>query len=388
MTEYDDFQEIAHSGGRVTFHIKCEADGARSLSQSITHDRPTPAAWIGIYALAPHGIPVSDLQMGGIGQEFKPQPQAGWLVVFLGSDSRQCWGHQCPRCGGYFRNGHHPAVYPLTCPYCGLQTNAFRFLTPAQLSYVRHYIDTLLNGIEAEMAPGTQREFVINMDAIAAMDEGQPKPEYYYVSETQQTRYRCDHCGEFNDIRGRYGYCASCAWRNNGQFLKASFSALRERLNSHQIGPADTVRSAVSEFDACCRDFSVQLAKRVPMKRNRKIELERLVFHDLQSSSIASLKSMFDIDLLRGMADELSFAKLMMHRRHIYEHNGGVADDRYVRESGDQDARAGILIRESQANAHRLIGLLNRLIENFDADFHEVFPPTEWPLKYYSGRKR
>ena len=76
-----------------------------------------------------------------------------------------------------------------------------------------------------------------------------------------------------------------------------------------------------------------------------------------------------------------------MHRRHIYEHNAGVADQRYVRESGDRDAREGVLIRETQVNAHRLISGLSRLFENFDADFHDIFQPTKWPIDYYRSRK-
>jgi hypothetical protein len=386
MSEYEDFKEIAHCGGRATFNIVSDATGNRSYSQGFQHNRPTPASWVGIYALAPQGIPVSDFQIGGIGQGFNPQPQAGWFPVFLGSDSRQCWGHKCPRCNGYFRNGRHAAIYPLTCPYCGLRTNAYRFLTPAQLTYVSYYIDTLLEGLDAAMAPNAQREIIIDMDAIADKSTDQPRPEYYYTSESQQTRYKCSHCNEFNDIRGRYGYCASCAWRNNAESLKASFATLREKLNNAQVNPAETVKSAVSEFDACCRDLTAQLAKRIPMKSGRKKELDRMLFHDMESISIGVLKKMFDVDLLRGLGSELAFTKLMMHRRHVYEHNAGVADERYVCDSGDQDARAGVLIRETQANAHRLVGVLKRVVENFDADFHEIFPPTEWPIKYYSKR--
>ena len=174
-------------------------------------------------------------------------------------NSRQCWGHQCPRCRNYFRNGQHPAIYPLTCPYCGLRTNAYRFLTPAQKAYVTHYLDTLLNALDEEMQPGTEREIVIDMDAVADQKPDQPKPAFYYTSASQQTRYKCEHCGEFNDIRGLYGYCASCGRRNNVQSLKGSFGKLRERLISGQSSPIDTIKSAVSEFDACCRDLTVQL---------------------------------------------------------------------------------------------------------------------------------
>jgi hypothetical protein len=241
-----------------------------------------------------------------------------------------------------------------------------------------------LEAFEADVEPGTEREFVMDMDAIANLGADQERPDFYYTAESQQTRYRCNHCDDFNDIRGKYGYCASCGWRNNAQSLHATFTKLRERLNAGQSSPEETVKSAVSEFDACCRDIAVQITKRIPMKPGRKADLERLIFHDIDSATIKSMKSMFDVDILRGMeSDDLRFLRMMMHRRHVFEHNAGVADERYVRESGDAVAREGVLIRESQANAHRLVSGLARMFDNFDKDFHETFPPTPWPIDNY-----
>jgi hypothetical protein len=386
MAEYDDFQEIAHCGGKATFNITCDAGGRRNYSLGFSAQSPKPAAWIGIYALAPHGIPIEDFRLGGIGQGSDPPPE-GCFPVFLGSDSRLCWGHQCPKCQGYFRNGTHPTIYPLTCPYCGVRAAAHQFLTPAHRVYVRHYLDTLLEGLEADMNPGTEREIVIDMDAIADQGADQPRPQFYYTTETQQTRYRCDHCGDFNDIRGRFGYCSSCGWRNNLQLLRATFAILRDNLNAGRTRAEDAVRSAVSEYDACCRDMAAQISKRVPMKPGRKADLERLIYHDVESATITGMKAMFGIDIFRGLADEMVFLKMMMHRRHVFEHNGGVVDGRYVQESGDPNAREGILLRETQANAHRLTGCLARMVENFDKDFHEIFVPTPWPIDYHRGKR-
>lgn len=386
MPEYDDFQEIAHCGGQATFRVRCDANGQRSYSTGFQHNGPGPAALVGIYALSPQGIPVLDFRMGGIGQPFEPPCPEGCLSVLLGSDSHEKWPHQCPSCGGYFRNGNHSAIYPLTCPYCGIKKAAYNFLTNAQRAYVQHYLETLLIALE-EIEPGTERELVIDMDAVANQDANEPRPDFYYAAEAQQTRYDCEKCGDFNDIRGLYGYCASCGWRNNVASLKISFAGIRESLNGGQSSPEDTVKSAVSQFDACCRDIAVQLRKRVPMKAGRRADLERLIFHDIESSTITSMKSMFDIDILRGIGEEIQFVKLMMHRRHVFEHNAGVADERYVRLSGDPDCQEGRLIRETLANAHRLINSLTRMVENLEADFHEIFPPTEWPINYHRERQ-
>jgi hypothetical protein len=124
MVEYArDFQEIAHCGGEATFSVRCDAKGGRSVASGFRHSRPTPAAWVGIYALSSYqALPMGDLMMGGIGQAFTPPCPSGCLPVFLGSDSQQKWGHQCPRCRQYFRNDSHSTFYPLTCPYCGVCT--------------------------------------------------------------------------------------------------------------------------------------------------------------------------------------------------------------------------------------------------------------------------
>jgi hypothetical protein len=130
----------------------------------------------------------------------------------------------------------------------------------------------------------------------------------------------------------------------------------------------------------------VQVRNRIPMKQNRRDQLQRMVFHDFDSATMGLMKPMFDIEVMRGVESESAFLKMMMHRRHVFEHNGGVADERYLELSGDHDARLGVLIRETQGNVHRLISGLTRMAKNLDADFHGIFPPTEWPIDYYTKR--
>jgi len=70
MEKYEDFQEIGHCGGKITFDIECDEAGRRSYTVGIEGRSPGPAAWVGIYA-APPAIPVTDFQIGGIGQGFQ-----------------------------------------------------------------------------------------------------------------------------------------------------------------------------------------------------------------------------------------------------------------------------------------------------------------------------
>ena len=86
--------------------------------------------------------------------------------------------------------------------------------------------------------------------------------------------------------------------------------------------------------------------------------------------------------------DDRDFVKKMFFRRHVYEHDGGVATQRYVEESGDSSIEKGDLIRETAENAHRLIGCLNRLISTFESDFHEMFEPEAFCIEIEKDRKK
>lgn len=346
-------------------------------------------AAVGVYILLPYGIPVSDFRLGGIGQPFEPQPPEGAVPAILGSDSMGYWGHQCPRCNGYFRNGNHAAIYLQTCPYCGLRAAAFQFLTPAQRTFLAHLAQTLEEELAAPDENGSERQVEIDMQSIAKLSADEPKPDFYYTSQTQQTRYNCNHCGEFNDIRGLYGYCAACGWRNNIQILSSRLSEIRSNLNNGQTRPENALSQAVSTFDAACRDFISQILGRIPMKAARKEELSRLVFHDIESDTFRRVKQFFDLDPLRGIQDQdVKFIKLMMERRHVYEHNSGVIDPRYVERSGDGTAIEGNLLREDGGNVHRLIGQLLRMTTNIDKDFHDIFTPTKWPIEHHEDMKK
>jgi hypothetical protein len=388
LTYAEDFQEIEHCGGRVTIRIQTTEDGRQRHSSSIHFTGAGPAAWIGVYALLPRGDPIIDFRMGGIGQAWEPQPPQGCIPVFVGSDSEMKWGHKCHECGGYFRNGSHSALFSLTCPYCGLLAPAVKFLSDAQRSYIQHYVETFLDGLEAVVEPGQNVDLHIDMDAIVDMDENEDVPHFYRREQNQQTQFECDRCGEFNDIRGRYGYCAACGKRNNHQQLTGHFDSIRESLNNNECTAENAVLRSVSKFDAACRDLLASLCLRIPMKETRKSRFRRALFHNLNDDLLEDLKSGFDIDLFRSIENRRLYFRKMMERRHIFEHNDCVADARYIDRSGEQNIVEGQLVRETQENAHEFMGVLSKLTKNFDEDFHEIFPLTSWPVENAAGRRR
>ena len=383
MVARDDFSEVGHTGGKVTFTIQCDAEGNIGYAIGYSHASPTPASLVGIYA-HPDGFACGNIEMGGIGDPWSSPPLPNCVAVLMASDSEGRFGHECPGCQKHFRSSSIPAPFPLTCPYCGLREESFHFLTPPQSKYIAHYVESLREGI-AKAVPGTTSEVVIDMNTIAESITDNPRSDFYYTSTTQQTRFQCGKCNMFNDIRGKYGYCASCGWRNNADTLREALDGLRDKLVEGSLLPEDAVKQSVSEFDSAARNYTCQLCDKIPMKESRKRELGRLLFHNL-SKFEELLCTCFDINVLIGMKSDREFINMMFLRRHIYEHDGGAATSRYVQDSGDKKVEEGILVRTSIAESQRFIGCLDRMLRTLDTDFHEIFPPEPFCIDIESAR--
>src|SRR5262249_41678878 len=133
-----EFEEIGHTGGKVTFRVVTAEDGRRSYQVCWTHARPVAAALFAVWAL-PQGAAVDTIEMGGIGTPWNSAPVPGCYPVFIGSDSQGKFGHQCPECGGYWRSTGGATM----CPYCAIPAPRHAFLTDAQQRYVAQYCDHL-----------------------------------------------------------------------------------------------------------------------------------------------------------------------------------------------------------------------------------------------------
>ncbi len=379
MSTYgDDFQEIGHCGGQFTVNVTTSENGRPAVQLGVRHTRPTPASWIAVYVLPP-GIPVAMIQLAGIGAPWSPPPAPGCLPLFVASDSLGMFGHRCPRCKGYWRSEGPAARWKTTCAYCGFRADGHAFLTEGQRKYLQACCDLVQKATQSEQ----DGEHVIDMDQIAdAVGKDSPKPDFYYAEQSQQKKFRCSACGHFNDILGRYGYCSGCGSHNGLQELEADVGRVRDRIKTSDSYEA-CVKEAVSAFDSYARHIAKQLAARIPMTLARRKQWERKLFHNLKSCA-EELRAVFDIPILKHLSSEdIEIAALMFHRRHVYEHNGGEADEKYISDSGDTSVRPKQVLRESRDSALRIAELVGRMGQNLHEGFHELFPPEEEPIRLY-----
>ncbi|MFZ5635374.1 MAG: hypothetical protein ACOY82_02185 [Pseudomonadota bacterium] len=373
-----EFEEIANCGGTITFTIRTREDGIRSYQVGFSGSRPVPMVMIGIYAL-PQGIPVDTIQMGGIGQPWNQPPVPNCIPVIIGSDSTGHFGHNCPKCEGYWRSGAWASV----CPYCGFRAARHEFLSQAQCRYVTHYCDVLAGALAGE-----DGEVNIDMDAVAdAVGKEGDKPSFYVSEQSQQRKFKCKACGEFNDILGRFGYCASCGTRNDlADFEGETVPTIRNQLNNGTT-PEDCLRSAISAFDSVVAQIAKELVRFVPMTKRRSGRLEVQRFHNPEELR-NTMRDWFDISMADGIKDvEWASIVRMFHRRHVYEHNGGEVDQKYLDDSGDTSVKLKQHIRETQEGVHDLLSSLVKMVRNLHNGFHELLPPLQGPIAAFEENK-
>jgi hypothetical protein len=195
------------------------------------------------------GIPVGTIQLGGIGTPWNPAPTNDCLTIFIASDSHSMFGHQCPDCNGYWRSFGAPSRWEMTCPYCGVRAGTHHFVTDGQKKYISGCCDQ----IEKAMNSSEDGDYSINMDEVAdAVGKEHKKSDFYYAEESQQNKYKCEACGDTNDVLGKYAFCSTCGTYNGFEELKNELQSINQRIKDG--GPYEAcVKDAVSAFDSYCR---------------------------------------------------------------------------------------------------------------------------------------
>jgi hypothetical protein len=58
----------------------------------------------------------------------------------------------------------------------------------------------------------------------------------------------------------------------------------------------------------------------------------------------------------------------MFHRRHVYEHNGGEVDQKYLDDSGDSLVKLKQHVHETRESVHDLLVCLAKMVRTFTVD--------------------
>jgi hypothetical protein len=359
----EDFEEIAHTGGKIEMGV----DGSLGMSQTSGHR----CAWFVIRA-SYNGFPLQHVPMVGMGMNFPPGPLPS-ILVFIGSDREGFFGRKCPNCKGYFRTTI-PAD-PCHCSYCGFISPSIKFMTDAQQQYINSYVNNFVQMIK------THKNVTIDLDEIANGVKSN-ESKLFYSENRQQTLTECDICKCEYDILGTFGFCPSCGKRNSLQILMRSLNNLSEKIEKpiypeQEREKRDTewkniVVSTVSEFDGFGNDIKQQLLK-IPCTIRRKKETEQISFQNLLSAHKSLLEN-WGVDLFEGISEEDSkFILKMFQKRHLCVHRSGIVDQEYFDKTGDKSLQIGQKIRVRSNEAKRFVSLITNIGNNFFLTYESLY---------------
>jgi DNA-directed RNA polymerase subunit RPC12/RpoP len=347
-----EFEEIAHAGGKVEF-----VNESGQLSTSFTHSKPLPVAVFQI-CVSYQGRLLDVVPIGAINVVY-PQPS---ILVLIISDTREMFGRTCFECKSYFRANYCGKV--MHCPYCGYTGNNVTFTTANQMQYIAAFCRAFM-----QAATG-QHSVVIDLDSLIN-ELPDNKTPWTYSEQEQQNYFRCAKCSTRYDILGEYGACPGCGKRNAEEVINGKLAKLRKEIEQakEDSGRSDPemdweklIRS-VSEFEAMANNLRIDLL-RLPATRKRKADLRHLNFENIVKAS-EYINQWFGFDILKDIDSESrTFLNIMFSRRHVFAHNAGRIDQKYLHETGETSVKMNQLIRLKKSELGRLLPLIKQVATN------------------------
>ena len=360
----EEFQEIAHTGGKITFLH----DPEQGTAIQIQHSNPWAASMHQV-CVSYVGEVLDFVPAGGIGRVI-PYPQHS-ILAFIISDREGLFGRKCPECESYFRSSF--LTSKTTCPYCGHKGKGVEFLTKNQLQFIGQFCNSF---IEAHTKGKT---IEIDLDELTK-ELSENKPGWVYTEERQQSKHSCQECRCVYDILGDYGVCPSCGTSNFQSVVDEKFDALEAQLKEADENITDRherevewekLTRCVSEFEALANIVRSHLM-RLPLISKRRAELSRISFQRILNAS-EQIEQWFGIGILHDISDkDREFLNKMFNRRHVFTHNAGRIDQEYIDNTGDTSVRINQVIRLRSREIKRLIPLVLLCAQNLVTGFHDL----------------
>ena len=241
-------------------------------------------------------------------------------------------GRECnnPDCKRYFKIHQNSLKDEMYCPYCGLLFNKNELWTQNQLKYAQenakeeamaHVSNELSNMLEKTFGKqsGSNKKSFLNISV--SYKPGSPYRKKYISPPTEKevdSEIECSECKAKFQVYGIFGYCPLCKCDNIMIYDTNISIILTEIENASNKNRA--LRHAYNDLVSTFEDFC--------KKRNKT--QEKYNFQNLDSSK-KFFKDAYGINLFDGFKkDEVLIIKRLFQKRHVYQHNKGVIDQKYI----------------------------------------------------------
>ena len=290
------------------------------------------------------------------------------IQVSFKLDENGYLGRECEECHQYFKvkpgtglSGNETSF----CPYCGHEAASQSFLTEDQnellKSHALRYVHGLIQGKLKEALP--PREIRSGFLTIKITSKpGRPPALFEYEEQDIETHTHCDSCTLDYAIYGVFAYCPDCGAHNSFQTLRSNLGLLAKLLSIADRDPdlTESIVSTVLEKSVAAFDAFGREAVRVTSQRVKGQEVS-CSFQNL-SGAAKRLQVEFALDFEATVLRDV-WVKLIrgFQKRHLFTHNMGVVDERYLEATKDDEAVVGRKVLLNAEEVQEFLSLLEQL---------------------------
>lgn len=316
------------------------------------------------------------------------------IRVPIPTDGSGMVGRSCPRrdCKGYFKlkpgTGLKGRSLLCLCPYCGHKAKGDAFWTKAQREYAKAYALRAFNDLVfrelKKMEFNHRPRGAFGIGISMTVKQGPKPPLRYYRERALETEVVCDQCTLRYSVFGVFGFCPDCGCHNSRQILDKNLDLAVKVIELAENAPSpdlkenliqNALEDVVSSFDGFGRELlRAHAARATDPEKAAGVSFQSLAGADrsLQTLFGASLQSLTTPDEWKQMVRGF-------HKRHVIAHKGGVIDEKYVEQSGDETAIERRKVRVTADEVRALVAAVRKLGEGLWRYFTPAARPAEVP---------
>jgi len=242
------------------------------------------------------------------------------------------FGRECnnPDCKRYFKIHQNSLKNEMYCPYCGLLFNKNELWTQDQLKYAQenakeeamsygsNEFSKMLSKTFGKQSGSSKNSF---LNISFSYKPGSPYKKKYISPPTEKevdSEIECSECKAKFQVYGIFGYCPLCKCDNIMIYDTNISIILTEIENASDKNRA--LRYAYNDLVSTFEDFC---------KKRNKTQI-KYNFQNLDNAE-KFFKDAYRINLFDGLEkDEVLTINRLFQKRHVYQHNKGVIDQRYI----------------------------------------------------------
>ena len=298
--------------------------------------------------------------------------------VPLETDAKGLIGRECPseECGRYFKlkPGTGLPIDECSCPYCGTKGGSSDFFTEDQLRFAQTYGEKkILDPILSKFTKDIEQMNRGQRGGLFSLEFSVKRPGirvHSYLEKQLETEVTCDRCGLEFAVYGVFASCPDCGQLNALTVCLASLETAKKKLRLSKDQSLDTdlrldllrdaLGGAIGAFDAFGKALR---ARRMSFASKAKSNL----FQDIEALD-GELKAggMPGIEQLIGRSNWEQM-KWFFQARHIYMHNAGVVDARFVAKQPSYGHMLGRILPLDADRVGQSVDQLSILARKLDA---------------------